>query len=131
VSNFTLKIDTCELTEALYALAKAISSAKPQETPKAPIASLLPHQPEPVAQPAPTAPTQPAIAQQPPANIPTSAPTYNLEQLAVAATPLIDAGRQAELVDLLSQFGVQALTQLPKERYGEFAQELRRLGAII
>jgi len=54
-----------------------------------------------------------------------------MEQLAVAATPLIDGGKRQELVDLLSAFGVQALTQLPKERYGEFATALRQLGAKI
>lgn len=69
-------------------------------------------------------PTQGAI-------VPTSAQTYTMEQLAVAATQLVDAGRRTELVGLLSSFGVQALTALPKERYGEFATQLRALGAKI
>ncbi|EFM10140.1 hypothetical protein PaecuDRAFT_3099 [Paenibacillus curdlanolyticus YK9] len=64
--------------------------------------------------------------------VPTALPTsYTMEQLAVAATPLMDAGRQAEVVQLLQSFGAQALTQLPKERYGEFATALRAMGAQI
>jgi hypothetical protein len=54
-----------------------------------------------------------------------------MEQLAVAATQLNDAGRRVELINLLSSFGVQALTALPKEQYGNFATQLRALGAKI
>jgi hypothetical protein len=83
--------------------------------------------------------TQPAAApvnpvQAPPAGIPTvptSTQSYTMEQLAVAATQIVDAGRRAELVGLLSSFGVQALTALPKEQYGAFATQLRVLGAKI
>lgn len=63
--------------------------------------------------------------------VPTVQTTYTMEQLAVAATPLMDAGRHAEVVQLLQQFGAQALTQLPKERYGDFATALRSMGAQI
>lgn len=80
------------------------------------------YQPE---QPAPTAPAAPMTA------VPTSAQAYTMEQLAVAATQLVDAGRRTELVGLLSSFGVQALTALPKEQYGAFATQLRAMGAKI
>lgn len=63
--------------------------------------------------------------------VPTSAQSYTMEQLAVAATQLVDAGRRTELLGLLSSFGVQALTALPKEMYGTFATQLRALGAKI
>lgn len=63
--------------------------------------------------------------------VPTSIQTYTMEQLAVAATQLVDAGRRSELVSLLQTFGVQALTALPKEQYGAFATQLRALGAKI
>lgn len=63
--------------------------------------------------------------------VPTSSQTYSMEQLAVAATQLVDAGRRSELVSLLQTFGVQALTALPKEQYGAFATQLRALGAKI
>ncbi|ELK38798.1 hypothetical protein D478_27826 [Brevibacillus agri BAB-2500] len=54
-----------------------------------------------------------------------------MDQLAVAATQLVDAGRQAEVVQLLASFGVQALTALPKEHYGAFATQLRAMGAKL
>ena len=63
--------------------------------------------------------------------VPTAAQTYTLDQLATAATQLNDAGRRAELVNLLNEFQVPALTSLPKEQYGNFATRLRALGAKI
>lgn len=63
--------------------------------------------------------------------VPTTAQTYTMDQLAVAATQLVDAGRRQELVSLLAAFGVQALTALPKEQYGAFATQLRAMGAKI
>lgn len=63
--------------------------------------------------------------------IPTTTQTYTMEQLAVAATQLVDANRRQDLLNLLGQFGVQALTALPKEQYGAFATQLRALGAKI
>lgn len=84
---------------------------------------------------APTAPVQhPAqkpTQQEQSQTVPTSAPTYTMDQLAVAATQLVDAGRREELVQLLASFGVQALTALPKEQYGAFATKLREMGAKI
>jgi hypothetical protein len=63
--------------------------------------------------------------------VPTANQSYTMEQLAVAATQIVDAGHRAELVSLLASFGVQALTALPKEKYGAFATQLRALGAKI
>lgn len=82
---------------------------------------------------APQPPIQQAPIQQPqaPAAVPTAAQTYTMEQLAVAATQLMDAGRKNDLMGLLSSFGVRALTQLPKEQYGNFATQLRSMGAKI
>lgn len=75
-----------------------------------------------------------ALAQQPaaPSVVPTSqAPTFTMDQLAVAATTLVDAGKIDQLRGILSSFGVTALTELPKERYGEFATVLRKNGVKI
>lgn len=63
--------------------------------------------------------------------VPTSNRTYTMQQLAVAATQLVDAGRRSELVGLLNSFGVQAMTALPREQYGAFATQLRAFGAKI
>jgi hypothetical protein len=83
-------------------------------------------------------PIAPPVMQQPPVQqpmqqpaVPTSAPTYSMDQLAVAATQLVDAGRREELLQLLASFGAPALMQLPQEMYGSFATKLREMGARI
>lgn len=84
--------------------------------------------PAPVQAQAPVNYAAPAPTQ---AAVPVTAQSYTPEQLAVAATQLMDSGRQPELMGLLAAFGVQALTQLPKEQYGNFATQLRAMGARI
>lgn len=83
----------------------------------------------PAATPAPSqpAPIAPSTNQAPAAN----APTYTLDQLAVAAAPLMDAGKGPELTAMLAQFGVQSMTQLKPEQYGAVATSLRVIGAVI
>ena len=63
--------------------------------------------------------------------VPTAAPQYTLEMLAVAGTELVDAGRINELSAILAKFGVEALTSLDPANYGAVALELRKLGAAI
>lgn len=104
-------------------------------TPAEPVAqnTIVPAYTPPAAVPIQQATITPAPMQMPttPAPVPTAQQTYTMEQLAVAATQLVDAGRRQELVTLLSNFGVQALTALPKEQYGNFATQLRAMGAKI
>lgn len=105
-----------------------------QMAPGVPMAPLAPVMPAPITQPvaAPAAPlAPPPVPGTAAGTVPTTAQTYTMEQLAVAATQLVDAGRRGELVSLLAQFGVQALTALPKEQYGNFATHLRAMGARI
>lgn len=65
--------------------------------------------------------------------IPTTAVTqgFSMDQLAIAATSLVDAGKQAQLMGILSQFGVQYLTQVSTENYPALAAKLREAGAKI
>lgn len=56
---------------------------------------------------------------------------YTLEQLQVAAAGLTSSGKMPQVMGILQQFGIQAMTELPKERYGEFATALRGAGAQI
>ena len=63
--------------------------------------------------------------------VPTSAKEYTVDDLARAAIPLLDAGGQQALLNLLAQFGVQGIPQLSKDQYGAFATALRGLGAKI
>lgn len=71
----------------------------------------------------------PAIQQTAP--VQTAAPSYTMDDLTNAAVMLMDSGRQADLLNLLAQFGVEALPALPREQYGAFATALRGLGAQI
>ncbi|MDD4843190.1 MAG: hypothetical protein PHU31_02515 [Anaerotignum sp.] len=95
--------------------------------------------PQVMQSPVPTAPSvatnaMAALCGQNP--IPTAAPTalpavYTLEQLSLAAAPLMDAGKTDALVALMQSFGVQTLQQLPQERYNDFAVAIRGMGAQI
>lgn len=92
-------------------------------------------QPAPTQQQVPTQqpaqqvqPAQPVQQQQVPTQ---QAQTYTIDELGKASALLMDAGKQQDLVNLLGQFGVQALTQLPESQYGAFATALRGLGAQI
>ena len=91
-------------------------------TPTAPVASAVPVAP--VAQQASSVPPV-TLA------VPTSAKIYTLDELAAAAIPLMDAGGQQALVELLQRFGVATLPDLPQEQYGAFATALRAMGAKI
>jgi hypothetical protein len=95
--------------------------AQAPTTPAAPLAQ----QSAPIAQPAVQ---QPAPVSQP-AAAPTAAPTYDFNQIATATMQLQQAGQN--IFELFSQFGIQALNQLPKERYAEYAAVLRQRGAKI
>lgn len=144
--NIQIEIKAPELVEAIKALSaslggiKANTSIPNTSTPTpAPTSATMPAVPTPApAVPVqPSAPIQPVTSVVPPAHtpapaaVPTTPQTYTMEQLAVAATQLMDAGKRQELVNLLGQFGVQALTALPKEQYGAFATALRQMGAKI
>ena len=82
-----------------------------------------------VAQQAPPVVSQPPMA----GMVPTTAVAqeYTQDQLAVACSGLVNQGKQMKLLQLLQGFGVAALVDLPKERYGEFATALRAEGAVI
>ena len=82
-------------------------------------------QPVPTTQTAQTAPT---VSPVPTA---TATPTYTMEQLAVAATGLIDAGKMQDVQNTLASLGAQTLMDLPQEKYGEFASAIKAIGAVI
>ena len=93
-----------------------------------PVQQMAPVTPQPV-QTQQMAPVTPPPVQQAP--VQTAAPSYTADDLARAAMTLMDSGRQGDLINLLAQFGTEALTQLPQEQYGAFATALRGLGAPI
>ncbi|MCT6814774.1 MAG: hypothetical protein M3043_00050 [Lysinibacillus fusiformis] len=145
--NFTLSIQAPGLEKALNNLASALQGnnvvniapvvSEPQSLPQQ---QPMPEQIQQPVQPAavPTSmpvqqPLQPVQQQQPmpQQSVPTSQTAYSMDQLAVAATQLMDTGKRDQLMQLLTTFGVQALTALPQEQYGAFATKLRELGANI
>ena len=94
--------------------------ATPAPAPTAPVAAPVAPAAAPVA-----APTAASIA------VPTAAPSYTSEQLAKVGADLVQAGKMPQLLALLAQYGVQAVTQLTPEQYGPFALALRGLGGNI
>ncbi len=147
-----------ELAEALKALAGAkagpqqtapagsvpadiLPSPAPVQQPVAAPAAQVPPAPAPVAPvvPVPAVPTPAAQVApvMPAAPVPAAVPTtvvgqaYTQDQLAVAMTGLVDQGRMQTVMDILARMGVQALTEVPKERYPELVLLLREAGAVI
>lgn len=110
------------------------SQPAPIQQPPQGVPTAVPTQQAPVQQQAPIQQAPPAQQQAPvqqPQGVPTSAPAYTMDQLAVAATQLMDAGRQQDLLNLLASFNTQSLMQVPQEQYGAFATKLREMGAKI
>lgn len=131
-------------TEAKDAAQQAQAPVNPMQAPGAPLSATpaqtvapvanVPVAPAVVQQAAPAvAPVaQAPIAQAPVASaVPTGAPTYTLEMIARAGTALVDAGKMDALCGLLAKYGVEALTALDPAQYGNFANDLRALGAQI
>lgn len=56
---------------------------------------------------------------------------YTQDQMAVALAGLVSSNRGGAVAQILAAFGVQALEQIPKERYPELALKLREAGANI
>lgn len=107
--------------------------AAPMQAPGAPLSATPAPTATPIAPTVPVAPPAPAVT--PAANVaptvPTGAPTYTLEMIARAGTALVDAGKMDALCNLLAKYKVEALTALDPAQYGNFATELRALGAQI
>lgn len=101
-----------------------VSQVQPQQATPAPQVTAAP-------QPAQIPPVQAMTQSTPVTQVQTSTPSYTLDDISRAATTLMDAGRQGELIGLLKQFGIATLPDLPKEQYGAFATALRGMGAQI
>lgn len=68
-----------------------------------------------------------------PGAVPTTAvaQAYSYDQLAVAAAGLVNQGKQQKLLDILHSFGVNAMTELPRDKYGDFATAMKMEGAVV
>lgn len=98
----------------------AVASAAPAPSAPAPAAP---------AEPVPTAPTLAAPAAAVP--LATAPQQYTLAELQKAVMPLLDAGRMADLQQVLAKYGAQDLTKVPAEQYGALAADFRALGARL
>ena len=63
--------------------------------------------------------------------VPTTVKKYTLAELQAACAPLMDMGKMAELQNLMAKYNVIALNDIPEERYGELATDLRAMGARL
>ena len=86
----------------------------------------------------PKLPTAPAKKEEAPVEVATPLPTKTAEYTAADLQKIAAAwvnkdidNNRTVLVNLLSSFGVKAITVLPKENYGAFVQELKNLGADV
>lgn len=134
------------LANAIFALAKAAGNCK-EETqvdatkvtpvvqqavaPTATTTTVPSTPPVQNVQPVPTTQIAQAAPTVSPVPTATATPTYTMEQLAVAATGLIDAGKMQDVQNTLASLGAQTLMDLPQEKYGEFASAIKTIGAVI
>lgn len=115
---------------------QTVTPAVPPSAP-APVAPSIvqatqqPATPVSMSQPIPTVAPAQVVPSMAPNPAPTTAVQYDLDTLQRAAAPFADAGRSSEVISLLSQFGVRAITDLRPEQYGYFATALRSMGAMI
>lgn len=103
------------------------AAEKPAEAAEAPQADSMPAEPQDAQESAQEAPVS---AQEPEPE----KPTPTLDQIANAGAALLDTDIDAmmpKLLNLLQDFGVQAITQLKPEQLPAFAERLRALGAEV
>ena len=131
-----IRITASELTEAINNLAAALSApAKDTQigTPNGATAinttCVSAEAPVPTEEEIPVAVPVVPTAYVPRPSAP--APQYTLDAIAKAGSALVDAGRISEVTALLAKYGVDILTALDPSKYGEFATDLRALGAQI
>lgn len=115
-------------------------AAVPVQTQPAVTVPTAPVQTPPVA-PAPV--QQPAARQEAPSigTPPTAVKKYTADELSIASRPIVEAGRQQELLALLHSFtftdpngvtrNVQNIREMPEELYPAFANGIRQLGGRI
>lgn len=138
-TTLTIEIEAPEVAAAINRLADAISAGNPkvpETSAQSNVSNVAPVTTQPVPQT--VAPAQVAAQVTPPVQqvapavtVPTSVPTYDIMTLANACAPLMDAGKQSELQQLLHQFGANMLSELQPAQYGAFAEAIRRMGAKI
>jgi len=139
-------VDTVVSTVATPSV--CVSNLTPQDTNQGVPTTTVAVQPNSVSMTAPNAavqvtPTQVSVTA-PTVNVATDTPVqtvtapvsqevkkYTLPEIQAALAPLLDAGKAVELQQLMAQFGVQYLGEVPEDRYPELVNAIRGLGARI
>ena len=129
-NSVTPKGSTVEVTPEKVTLActaaPQISKVKiPDSAPKAAKFPTVPVQPPTVPLQHPTVPVQPPTVPVAPAK------EYTQAEILAACGPLMDAGKVPELTQIIQEFGVASMMEIPQEKYGELAVKLRALGAKL
>lgn len=117
----------------------AVPSAPTASLPAAPApAAVVPVVP--TAQPSVPV-TSPVVAPTVPTAPPTAVKKYTADELSIASRPIVEAGRQQELLALLHSFtftdangvtrNVQNIREMPEELFPAFANGIRQLGGRI
>lgn len=122
-NSVTPKGSTVEVTPEKVTLActaaPQISKIKiPDSAPKAAKSPAVPVQP-------PTVPVQPPTVPVAPAK------EYTQAEILAACGPLMDAGKVPELTQIIQEFGVASMMEIPQEKYGKLAVKLRAMGAKL
>ena len=117
------KGSTVEVTPEKVTIASTaapqISKVKiPDSVPKAAKSPAVPVQAPTVPVQSPTVPVAPAKE-------------YTQAEILAACGPLMDAGKVPELTQIIQEFGVASMMEIPQEKYGELAVKLRALGAKL
>ena len=113
-------VEAPAIVNAINHLADTVSAAQQQVEPQ----QVEPQQAVPQqAVPQQVGPQQVAPTQ-------TQAQQYTLEAISIAGARLVDnPSKLADVMALLQKYGIQAINQLPADRYNEFAADLIALGA--
>ena len=80
---------------------------------------------------APKAAKSPAVPVHPPTVPVAPAKEYTQAEILAACGPLMDAGKVPELTQIIQEFGVASMMEIPQEKYGELAVKLRAMGAKL
>ena len=118
-------VDTVVSTVATPSV--CVSNLTPQDTNQGVPTTTVAVQPNSISMTAPNAAVQTPVT----APVSQEVKKYTLPEIQAALAPLLDAGKAVELQQLMTQFGVQYLGQVPEERYPELVNAIRGLGARI
>lgn len=114
----TVEVTPEKVTLACTAAPQTSKVKIPDSAPKAAKSPAVPVQPPTASVQLPTVPVAPAKE-------------YTQAEILAACGPLMDAGKVPELTQIIQEFGVASMMEIPQEKYGELAVKLRALGAKL